>query len=55
MEVKYLIIHHQLDIDECDIDTDECEQQCKNTDGSYVCGCWSGFTLHQDRKRCKGM
>lgn len=34
------------DIDECDLGTDECDDNaaCKNTAGSYTCTCASGFT-----------
>ena len=34
-----------VDIDECSIQTDLCEQNCKNTIGSYNCSCVMGFNL----------
>ena len=45
-----IIIHHRLDVDECtltDFDTG-CvpgaeNGLCQNTDGSYKCGCQSGY------------
>ena len=40
------------DIDECGNGTDGCDQLCTNTDGSFLCGCGSGFTLDQDGKLC---
>lgn len=42
-----------IDIDEC-IDSD-CEQNCTNTDGSYICSCHSGYTLDSNGKNCSGM
>ena len=45
-----------LDIDECgDNSTNDCDQMCTNTAGSYLCRCGGGFTLDQDGKRCNGM
>ena len=41
-----------LDINECDANTDGCEQGCTNTDGSFVCTCNSGFTLSDDGRTC---
>ena len=40
--------------DECDLDTDNCDQVCTNTDGSYTCSCNSGFTLDADGHSCTG-
>uniref|UniRef100_UPI0037E8F398 thrombomodulin-like n=1 Tax=Semicossyphus pulcher TaxID=241346 RepID=UPI0037E8F398 len=37
------------DIDECSMD--ECEQECKNTFGSFVCFCQEGFVL-KDQIKC---
>jgi hypothetical protein len=34
-----------LDIDECAMNTDNCEQMCVNTPGGFTCACASGFTL----------
>jgi hypothetical protein len=31
------------DKDECNDDTANCEQECVNTDGDYVCKCSAGF------------
>lgn len=38
-----------LDINECQMN--ECEQECKNTFGSYVCSCREGFVL-KDQVKC---
>ena len=43
-----------LDVDECELEHDECQQICGNTPGSYVCGCYFGFTLSSDRRSCRG-
>lgn len=40
-----------VDIDECRIQTDMCEQLCNNTIGSYNCSCVMGFNL-TDRFNC---
>ncbi|XP_064187167.1 thrombomodulin-like [Anguilla rostrata] len=40
-----------VDIDECVRDSKECDQQCKNTFGSFICSCDSGFDL-RDGFRC---
>ena len=43
-----------LDIDECLIDNGGCDQICNNTDGSFYCSCYSGFTLNYDGFTCDG-
>ena len=40
-----------VDIDECRIQTDQCEQICNNTVGSYNCSCVMGYNL-TDRFYC---
>ena len=35
--------------------TDNCAQNCTNTDGSYMCNCSSGYRLHSDGYTCNGM
>lgn len=46
-----------LDINECEIAfyASDCDQQCINTQGSFTCGCDSGFELSTDRTSCHGM
>ncbi|XP_067928524.1 bone morphogenetic protein 1-like [Watersipora subatra] len=41
------------DRDECVVRNGGCQHVCKNTIGSYVCSCHSGFTLHENRHDCK--
>ena len=43
-----------VDIDECQLDTNNCTQQCTNTDGSYNCSCYTGFILTSDNHTCIG-
>ena len=42
------------DIDECQDDTNICQQGCINTDGSYNCYCWNGYELTSDEYSCQG-
>lgn len=41
------------DKDECALKNGGCQQICKNTIGSYQCGCQNGFTLHENKHDCK--
>ncbi len=41
------------DIDECST-TNNCQQLCTNTPGSYTCSCRTGYTLYQGRA-CRGI
>ena len=44
-----------IDIDECeDSSLNNCDQLCTNTEGSYQCGCSSGFQLAADDATCEG-
>ena len=42
------------DIDECTDETDNCEQTCMNTNGSFVCGCNPGYMLDGNGRNCLG-
>ena len=42
------------DIDECTDETDNCEQTCMNTNGSFVCGCNPGYMLDGIGRNCSG-
>ena len=35
-----------LVVDECDQNTDDCNQICTDTQGSYVCSCHAGYELN---------
>ncbi|VVD03450.1 unnamed protein product, partial [Leptidea sinapis] len=42
------------DIDECMYEQDPvCSQTCSNTQGSYHCGCMTGYVLRPDERSCK--
>lgn len=43
-----------IDINECSLGYDECNQYCINTEGSYLCYCSSGYHLMSDHKTCIG-
>ena len=43
------------DIDECSEDTDNCNQTCTNTEGSFTCVCDDGYILDSDETTCNGM
>ncbi|KAK3103537.1 hypothetical protein FSP39_019957 [Pinctada imbricata] len=40
------------DIDECTEQLSGCEQDCKNTVGSFICSCKKGFQLDSNNKTC---
>ena len=46
--------HADLDIDECANGTDNCQHACFNTDGSFLCTCFGGYTLADNRANCTG-
>ena len=35
-----------VDMDECTLKTDACNQRCINKEGSYLCSCEDGFVLN---------
>ena len=41
-----------IDIDECLADTDNCDQICTNTIGSFQCSCIDGYTLSPNGQSC---
>ena len=44
-----------LDIDECSLQLDECEQVCINLDGSHTCECNEGYAIVSNRYyACEG-
>ena len=43
-----------VDINECSLNTDQCAQNCQNTQGSYTCSCNSGYTLSSNGRSCNG-
>ena len=43
-----------LDADECTLGITECNQNCSNTEGSYLCSCNDGYHLMSNQKTCVG-
>ena len=43
-----------LDINECDMNVDGCDQICVNTVGSFLCNCTDGYELNEDGISCNG-
>ena len=44
-----------LDHDECLLTDHDCEHQCVNTHGTYMCICDWGYRLDPDMRGCSGM
>ena len=42
-----------VDIDEC-TSTGICQHTCRNTWGSYVCSCYTGYKVAADGRSCEG-
>ena len=49
---KFEFCHPFIDLNECAYAN--CEQECKNTVGSYYCYCNSGYTLNSNQESCDG-
>jgi hypothetical protein len=48
------LLHIIIDVDECSEGSDNCAQNCTDTDGSYGCSCGSGYRLANDSQGCDG-
>ena len=47
--------YNQLsDVDECTLGSNGCNQNCVNTEGSYLCSCFAGYHLMSNQKTCVG-
>ena len=44
-----------LDIDECTLNTHNCQHNCHDTNGSFNCSCNDGYRLKTDNANCSGM
>ena len=42
------------DIDECTLGYHNCEHNCRNTPGGFLCSCQDGFYLDADQYSCQG-
>ena len=43
-----------LDINEC-AENGTCDQDCTNTDGSFMCSCYNGYELDESGRSCNGL
>ncbi len=49
-----VLIAYSLDVNECEeITRGNCEQECRNFNGSYQCFCREGFKLESDERSCR--
>ena len=48
-------VHLITDVNECALETHNCQQVCSNTDGSFTCLCFEGYDLDDDQISCTGM
>ena len=48
--MTYILVY--VDRDECAISP--CEQLCSNTEGSFQCGCMTGYELLGNQRNCTG-
>ena len=44
-----------VEINECSLNTDDCQQECININGGFRCDCFDGYTLNSDLKTCAGI
>ena len=52
----HIIIDDTSENNECSSNaTEDCEQICTNTPGSYICQCNAGFRLNVDGRTCDGI
>ena len=49
-----IFLYLSSDIDECAENTDNCDQHCINTVGSFTCACNAGYRLALDFRSCDG-
>ena len=48
-------MYNCADIKECEIDADNCSQQCIELPGGFRCGCNHGYQLQADEITCEGI
>ena len=45
LQAMHASIYLFVDIDECSVGTDDCGQECVNTEGNYTCQCFPNYRL----------
>ena len=50
-QLSYMLLT-SVDIDECTLNIDDCDQLCVNDNGSYHCECYDGY--FRDENSCVG-
>ncbi len=54
--MNIIIIAMSLDVDECAMETDNCDQICNNIFGGFTCSCYLGCQPNVDNNNlCTGM
>ena len=43
-----------LDVNECATNNGGCEHNCMNTEGTFLCSCFNGYTLDNNAFNCSG-
>ena len=46
--------YFHADVNECNANNGGCEHTCENVDGSFQCGCDTGYMLDADGLTCDG-
>lgn len=50
--LNILMMNSTSDLDECTLKSDDCQQICVDTLGSFFCQCHTGFHLADDQRTC---
>ena len=50
----YIHMHYGTDRDECALGISGCNQNCTNTNGSYMCSCRLGYQISLNNRICVG-
>ena len=52
--ITFITLINSTDINECVLNTDDCDHICSNNVGSYQCTCLTGYGLASDQHSCEG-
>ena len=53
-EIMTFIVTITVDVNECTLNIDNCDQRCVNDFGSYHCECYSGYLRGNNLLSCIG-